>query len=274
MLWIIAATALAQSPSVERDVVYTRAGGEETRMDIFRPAARERPTPAVVVIHGGAWIAGRRQDMDSLAQAFAERGVLAASISYRLAPKHRWPAMIDDAQTAVRYLRFRAGDLNIDPNRIGAAGGSAGGHLALLLGSIETRDEKPAEYPDYSSRVRAVFNIFGPVDLNQPFPFNVDPIIFMVMGKRREEAAEQIAQASPINHLSSRSAPTFTLHGDQDRTVSVDQARILDAALKKHGVRHETVIVEGMGHSIEMTKPEVRAAVERGIQWTIEQLRR
>lgn len=274
MLWIIAATALANSPSVDRDVVFSRAGGEEIQMDIFRPAASDKPTPAVVVLHGGAWVSGRRQDVAEVARAFADQGILAATVSYRLAPKHRWPAMIDDAQTAVRYLRFRAADLNIDPNRIGAAGGSAGGHLALLLGSMETREEKPAEYPSHSSRVRAVFNIFGPVDLSQPFPWNVDPVIFMVLGKRREEAKDLIAQASPITYISSKSAPTFTLHGDQDQIVGVDQAHILDAALKKHGVRHETVIIPGMGHSIDMSKAEVRAAVERGIRWTIDELKR
>lgn len=274
MLWIIAATALVQPANVDRDVLFSRAGGEELRMDIFRPKVSDRATPAMVVIHGGAWISGRRQDMHELARMYAERGVLAASVSYRLAPKHRWPAMIDDVQTAVRYLRFHANDLNIDPNRIGAAGGSAGGHLALLLGSMETRDTQATEFPGLSSRVRVVFNVFGPVDLSQPFPFNVDPVIFMVLGKRREEAADLMAQASPVTFLGPRSAPTFTLHGDQDQVVSVEQARILDAALKKHGVRHETVILEGMGHSIDMGKREVRSAVEKGIQWTIDELKR
>jgi acetyl esterase/lipase len=267
MLTILAGLLLLQ-PAIERDVVYSRPGGAPLTMDVYLPRpAPARPAPGVVVLHGGAWVIGRRQDMDSLARRLAANGMVAATVTYRLAPEHTWPAMLDDAQTAVRFLRTEAARFGIDPSRIGAAGASAGGHLALLLGFRDTRDPRPAEHTGASSRVQAVLNLYGPTDLSRDFGRAFNPLFVIVARQRRQDAAKLIRDASPVNFVSGQSAPVFTFHGAADRIVPVAQAKRLTDALKAAGVEHETVIVEGVGHGVPLDNPEVAEAMDRGIEF-------
>ncbi|MBX3118767.1 MAG: alpha/beta hydrolase [Fimbriimonadaceae bacterium] len=268
MLTAILLLAMAR-PGVENDIVYTRAGGEQVKMDIYSPAGATASSklPAVVVIHGGAWISGKREDMTVMAKNLADNGFVAANISYRLAPKHKYPAMLDDVQTAVRFLRENATKYGIDPKRIGAAGASAGGHLSLLLGSMDTRDPKPAEYPNQSSRVQVVWNLFGPVDMTLPFPQNVDVVFQMVLGKKREDASKELKEASPLTYINKNTCPVFTIQGLADPLVNPQHARVLDEALKKAGVEHKTVFIEGMGHEFRIEKPEVMSAATDAIEF-------
>jgi acetyl esterase/lipase len=271
MLSIVLAVCMLRDDKVDVTLgtVYRVVGDVELKMDLYRPKAAEGPLPAVVVIHGGAWVMGDRKDMEPVARAIAESGMLAANIQYRLAPRFKYPAFLDDAQAAVRYLRANAEGLGIDPKRIAAAGASAGGHIALMLGFTDTRDPAPADHPKESSRVRAVLNIFGPTDLGQDFPPSVDPLFQMVLGKPKAEAAEEIKQGSPLTHLDAADAPVFTVHGTADAVVPIKQTERLSARLKELGVRHETVIIEGMGHDAGGKDPDMqkrfRDALARGI---------
>jgi acetyl esterase/lipase len=268
---MLAALLLLLTPSnVDFDVVYSKPmPGVELMMDIYHPVQKQdKPVPAVVVVHGGAWVMGHRRDMAELCQAIAERGMLAATVSYRLAPRHKWPAQLDDVQTAVRYLRANASRLNIDPKQIGAAGASAGGHLSLFLGSIETRDEKPTEYAGVSSRVAAVFNIFGPTDLTNTtdYPQRFDMMYAALLGKPRAEAEAEVRSGSPLFSITKDSAPVFILHGTLDQLVPVAQGRALEKKLREVGVPVEAVYMEGVGHEIPRT-PEVRAHLDRALEW-------
>lgn len=249
---------LDASPAPQLDHVYTKAGGLELKMDLYPPQRADKPAPAVVVIHGGAWMAGRRSDMASICEALQKEGFFAATIQYRLAPNAKWPAMIDDARTAVRYLRANAGKFNIDPKRIGAAGASAGGHMALLLGLTDGPVPQGAENGAQSSRVSAVLNIFGPTVFNEDFGPILDQLAPVVLGKRRSEASEEMKAASPLTYVSRVAPPIFTIHGTADPIVPVEQARRLDRALKEAGSIHETRIVEGLGHEILARDEAVR----------------
>lgn len=266
MITALFAISLLSGPEVKADVVYSRVAGEEMKMDIYLPArSATEVSPAVVVIHGGAWMSGRRQDMSALAAKFAENGFVAATVSYRLAPKHKWPAMLDDVQTAVRFLRSTAKEYRLDPRRIGAAGASAGGHLSLLLGFRDTRDAKPSEYAGFPSQVGAVFNIFGPTDLRRDYPASLDALFQTVMGKTRAEAAEDIRQASPVEWISKSSAPVFTLHGEADPLVPNAQAKWLKEKLDAVGIKNEMRIIPRMGHGINSADPAQAEAVVAGI---------
>lgn len=266
MLSLIAGLVLfAPAPQEPTTVTYsTPAEGVEMKMDLYQPERKNgERVPAVVVVHGGAWMTGNRKDMASLAQNFAKEGFLAASVSYRLAPRFKWPAMLDDVQTAVRYLRSNAEMLQIDPNRIGAAGASAGGHLSLLLGFRETRDPGPKEFPGVSSRVSVVFNIFGPTDMRRDFPTSLDGMFELVLGQRKAEASETIRLASPVEWITKDDAPVFTVHGEKDPLVPVAQARWLKEVLDKNGITNEMVIVPGMVHSINLQdQAQMKAIVD------------
>jgi acetyl esterase/lipase len=255
-------------PKVEADVTYAKVGDVELKMDIYHPDPKpEKPTGAVVVIHGGAWMAGKRQDMAQLCQEISKRGMLAATVQYRLAPKFKWPTMLDDVQTAVRYLRANASKYNVDPSRIGASGASAGGHLSLLLGSMETLDPKPEHFPGVSSKVSAVFNIFGPTDLLSDFPPSMDMLFNAVLGKPKAQAMDLVKQASPVTHITKLSAPVFTLHGSADPLVPVKQSKRLEDALKAVGVSVTTRTIEGMGHEVALSKPDCLKAMEEALGW-------
>lgn len=260
LLWMLFA------PGPPTTVTYKTVAGTPLQMDVYAPAEAKAGTPAVVVLHGGAWVGGDRTQMAALCQAIAAQGMVAATASYRLAPTNRWPAMIEDAQDAVRYLRDNAAKYNVDPKRIGAAGASAGGHLSLLLGTTDGWPNGTAGKT--SSRVAAVFNIFGPFDVSQDFnPMLSNMLAQQIIGKKLEDCVEDMKNFSPSTYVAKGSAPVFTLQGKADPLVPFKQAERLDAALKAVGVSHTLRLIEGMQHGIDQSKKEQADAVAEGIAW-------
>ena len=140
------------------------AKSESLKMDVVRPRGARNPLPAVVCIHGGGFRAGSRDGYLPLCIKLAQRGYVAATISYRLSPASQFPAPVHDAKAAVRWLRANANQFGIDPERIGVTGGSAGGHLALFLGLTGgiPEFEGSGPYLNQSSRVSCVVNYYGP----------------------------------------------------------------------------------------------------------------
>lgn len=234
----------------EPDVVYGKGGDVELHMDIARPSVGDGPFPAVVCIHGGAWRGGNKNRYRGLIRQLAARGYVAATVQYRLAPMHTFPAQIEDVKCAVRYLRARAAELKIDPNRIGAMGESAGGHLSLLLATTDSSAglEGSGGHGDQSSRVQAVVNYFGPTDLALEFAPNVRPLITTFIGGGLQDKPREHKLASPVTHLTKDDPPILTLHGTVDRVVPYEQATVLDEACKKVGIPHELVPYEGVDH--------------------------
>jgi acetyl esterase/lipase len=275
MYALLAASLAALPVSVTRGVVYRTApplpnsgAVRELALDFYEPVTAEAgPHPLAIFIHGGSWSGGQRQDMAGFCEKAARHGMAAATVSYRLAPADRWPAMLDDVKAAVRFFRERAGDYKIDPDRIGAAGASAGGHLALLLGAVD--DELMAQpYPGRSSRVKAVVNVFGPTDLTKDYPEILSAILSQtVLGKPLRDAGDDIRLMSPVNWISAGDAPVFTIHGSADTLVPPKQAERLAEALAKAGIPHETVIVEGLGHQNPDDLPAGAAAVDKALVW-------
>lgn len=262
-------------PSVQKDVVYRKVGETELKFDLYTPGPTVKSNGKLVIaVHGGAWISGDRSSMAGACQHLAEQGYTAATISYRLAPQDKWPAQIDDVQSAVRYFRANAQKYGIDKTRIGAIGASAGGHLVLLLGSTDTRDTKTDFFPKESSRVQAVINLFGPTDLSQDFgTFAANLLSKQVIGKEYNPKDPVILSFSPVNSIDSKTAPIFTIHGTADPVVPVKQTSRLDEALKKAGVPHELRLIEGMGHEINLEIEACQKAVAESLEWLGKQLK-
>jgi acetyl esterase/lipase len=231
---------------VVRDVEYCAPGGRALRMHLVRPSrpARE-PMPVVVWIHGGAWRAGSRDSGIPQLLPFARRGYFGASIEYRFSSEAIFPAQIEDAKCAVRFLRSKAKQYGIDPNRIGVWGSSAGGHLVALLGTSGEGD----------ARVQAVCDFFGPTDFLQmdqaggkmrhDAPESPES---QLVGGPIQENKEKVARANPLTFVSKDDPPFLILHGDQDPLVPLEQSRLLYEALLRAGVDVTFHVVKGAGH--------------------------
>lgn len=250
--------------TVEENVTYGKGGDTELQLDLARPAG-DGPFPAIIFIHGGGWYQGNREGYKSDIREAAERGYVAATISYRLMEFDRgnkemttatpaFPAQIHDAKAAVRWLRANAEAYHVDPNRIGVTGGSAGGHLSLLLGLTDPQSDLEGEGGNrgVSSRVQAVVNFFGPTDMASCHDASSVAWIFrLFMGGTPGEAAAAYEAASPVTYVSSDDVPVLTLHGDQDALVPIAQAKMLDERMRAAGVIHKLVIFEGQGHGFD-----------------------
>jgi acetyl esterase/lipase len=246
---------------VEDNITYGKVGDIELKLDLARPKG-DGPFPAIVFIHGGGWSGGNRQGYRRQIQEAARRGYVAATISYRLmkfdqAKKETttadpiFPAQIHDAKAAIRWVRANAKNYHVEPDRIGVTGGSAGGHLSLLVGLTDPSSglEGESGNPEQSSRVQAVVNVFGPTDMALCYETSSVAWIFrLFMGGTPAEAAECYKAASPVTYVSKDDPPVLTLHGDQDVLVPIEQATTLDEKMKAVGASHTLIVFQGQGH--------------------------
>jgi acetyl esterase/lipase len=253
-LWFTALAYGGDEPakaSSEQDVVYTKAGADELKLDIARPAGKDGVFPAVLVIHGGAWRAGNKSDVRPIMAEFTKRGYVAVSPQYRFCPKNAFPAQVHDVKAAVRYVKANAKKYQVDPDRIGAIGFSAGGHLALMLGVTGPNDglegDVPAGAPD--SRVKAVVNYFGPTDLAaKDIPAVSRPLLKDFLGGEAKDKPDVAAKASPITFVSKDDAPVLTFQGTKDPLVPYNQAIKLADAMNTAGVAGRVELLIGAQH--------------------------
>lgn len=246
---------------VEKNVLYDTIDGQRLYLDVAAPADGG-PHPCVVMFHGGAWRGGSRKDLSggekkdgksapSVIEEIAARGYVAVAASYRLAPKHKFPAQIQDARAAVRFLRARAKEYGIDRDRVAAAGFSAGGHLALLLGLADKVDGWDAGANlDQSSRVQCVVDFFGPADLSLYAPSEavMDAYMVPVFGKSCKTDPDVLKTASPVSYVSKAAPPVLLVHGTFDFVVPIIHSEQLEKKLKDAGATAELITVRGEGH--------------------------
>jgi acetyl esterase/lipase len=233
------------------DITYATVEGEELKLDLASPKGLDHPVPAIVVIHGGGWMGGKRQDMAPIAKQVAAHGYVAPTISYRFAPKHRFPAQIEDVKAAVRYLRANAKELNIDPEKIGAMGVSAGGHLSMMLGTMDSGDglEGNGGNPEQSSKVQAVVNYVGPVNLIiDKYTDTQTQILTAFLGGPPKDKTDDCRRASPITYINKGDAPILSFFGTDDPLISYDQAFQITTALDDADVPGRVELLLGAGH--------------------------
>jgi acetyl esterase/lipase len=214
-------------------------------MDVYFPEAGG-PWPALVYVHGGAWMHGDKSEAMMFARGMTAQGYLVVSLNYRLYPAGRYPAMIQDVKCAIRSLRAHAKEYNLDPGRIGAVGVSAGGHLVSLLGTSDlSAGTDVGEYLEQSSRVQAVVAMAPVTDLRRHFP-NADIELMRQVGF----GEDNIVEASPITHVTPDDPPFLLIHGDRDELVPVEQSQLMYERLVQAGVPAELIIVQNAGHSM------------------------
>src|SRR5437588_145823 len=164
LLAVVAIPIRAAEIVFEQDLEYANPDNQYLQVNLARPKSGETKRPAVVCIHGGGFRAGDRKRWDGACKKLAERGYVAMTVTYRLAPKYQFPAAVNDVKAAVRWLRANAEKYQVDPDRIAALGDSAGGHLAQFLGVTGdvAQFEGDGGNGGQSSRVACVVNYYGP----------------------------------------------------------------------------------------------------------------
>lgn len=259
----------AAAPRMVADVTYLAPERPE-KLDLYLPAtpADGKLSPGFVWIHGGGWSGGVKTEnrAKEICTTLAKAGYVAVSVEYKLGDG-AWPTNLHDCKNAVRFLRANAATYHVDPDRIAVGGGSAGGHLALMVGF--TGDKAGFEptgtatpYPGVSSRVRAVLDLYGPTNLLTRQEVTADGT---PTGKYRaagpakvfgsaDPAAPVYRIASPVNHVTKDGPPVLILHGRIDTTVDRAQSEELARVLQQHGAVHEVVMVDGAGHTFDFEK--------------------
>lgn len=249
---------------VERDVAFLAPGRAE-KLDVYFPAppAAGKLSPAVVWIHGGGWKSGDKGEArgTEICTTLAHAGYVAISINYKLGPGS-WPTNLLDCKNGVRFLRAHAAEYHLDPARIAVAGGSAGGHLSLMVGAtIGKKEFEPdAPYPGVSSAVRCVIDMYGIANLSVPGerdasgkPTATNKLMHDSLADfdAANDEAEVFRVASPITYFANGAPPVLILHGRADTTVDFTQSELLVRVLQERGVEHEFVALDGIGHTFD-----------------------
>lgn len=247
---------------MEKDIAYIEGGDEAQKLDLYLPEpSSDKPLPLIVHIHGGGWRAGNKFPCPVMSLVF--KGYAVASVEYRFSQKAVFPAQIQDCQAAIRWLRAHAKQYNFDNEHLGAVGGSAGGHLSALVGTSGGKKAFPpiGGHLDYSDRVQAVIDIFGPADFSTVvqqaaedknvkniFAFNTpsDPYSSLI-GTKLDDKAKADA-VSPVHYVSKDNPPFLILHGTHDTLVPYAQSAQLEAALKAQNIPVWLQTLPGAGH--------------------------
>jgi acetyl esterase/lipase len=239
----------------EPGIEYTNTDGQHLQLNLARPKSGEGPFPAVICIHGGGFRAGHRDGYNTLCLRLAERGYVALTVSYRLAPKYQFPAAVHDVKAAVRWLRANAEKYRVDPQRIGVTGGSAGGHLAQFLGVTAgiRQFEGEGGHPGQSSAVACVVNVYGPSDFTQSYGKSVDAaeVLPLFLGGNVQQERRRHILASPLYWVTPEAAPTLCIHGTEDKYVAHEQAVWLIDRLQAAEVPAELLTLPGAGHGFK-----------------------
>jgi acetyl esterase/lipase len=274
---VLAAGAKDKPYTRKEDVIYGRKFGTALTMDVFTPKKNANGAAVIWVVSGG-WFSDHQMIVPDLpftpVRTLVDRGYTVFAVVHGSQPKFTIPEILQDMHRAVRYIRYHAKDYQIDPERIGITGGSAGGHLSLMQGTAGDKGNPKAPDPvnRVSSRVQAVACFFPPTDFlnygkpgenalgrgvlkdfKAPFDFHEFKPPGAVLGRfvpitDEKKIIEIGKQISPITHVTADAPPSLIIHGDKDKLVPMQQAEMMVEKLKKAGAPSKLVVKKGAGH--------------------------
>ncbi len=255
---LLAACAFAGEPSVQPNVVYGMYSGAALLMDVHRPA---NPNGyGIIFVSGSGWTAAMAYSAEPLksnsqsllyAKPLVAAGYTVFTLNHRALPRFHYPAAVEDVQRAVRFVRHNAAGFGIRADRIGATGGSSGGHLVSMLGTLDGtgNPDDPDPVERESAKVQCVVARAAPIDF---FKMKGAGVSFLGMSVPANDTKSveyrTYHEASPISHVSSDDPPFLLMHGDKDESVPFAQSEEMELALKAAGVPVKLIRIEGAGH--------------------------
>lgn len=254
---------------VTRGMEFAKPDGVPLTLDIYRPTTRGR-FPILVQIYGGAWQSGSPSSFDWFARYFASRGYVVVAIDYRHAPAWRWPEQLEDVRSGLIWVAEHSPAYSGDPTRIALVGRSSGAQLAMRVA-----------YNEAPSSIRAVVNLYGPVDLADgwrhpphPDPLNVRGVLETFLGGTPDQMPERYRHASPITYASGRVPPTLHIYGSRDHIVEARFGRQIDRALKMSGNTSALLELPWSEHSFDIVPNGLGGQIslyyiERFIAWAL-----
>lgn len=255
ILTVCAAAQVTTQPQIEiiPDVVYGHKDGLAMTFDVLKPKSNANGAAVVFMVSGG-WISSYSPPQQTAVRFknLLDKGFTVIPVRHGSSPKYLIPEIVSDVRRAIRFIRHNAKQWGVDPNRIGVFGGSAGGHLSLVLGTASDNGDPNAkeDFMKESNRVAAVVAYYPPVDLRHlvrgvgaaPSGGVLDR--FPALNFEKEKAPDY----SPIVHVSPDDPPTLLIHGDKDDLVPVSNSKTIHEAFQKNNVKTQIIIIEGAGH--------------------------
>lgn len=252
--------ACAQAPKYERirDVIYRKKGGVALTMDVFKP--EKQSGIGVLFMVSGGWFSSHEAINAGFCEPFLKRGQTVFMVVHGSQPKYIIPEIWQDIERATRFVRYNAATYGVDPNRLGVSGGSAGGHLSLMLGARGPAANPEAKDPidRVSGRVQAVACFYPPTDFLNYGKSGENALLSETLKNFRpawgllnptpEQAATLGKEISPITYADKNTPPTLIIHGDKDLLVPIQQAEAYLARLKELGVENKLIVREGKAH--------------------------
>ena len=258
-LLTLSSVASAQQFETKFDVPYAGTDNPRQTLNLYLPTAKsEKPRPVIVFIHGGGWRAGNKSGGRRWLTPYLRSGRYAGvSVGYRLTDEAHWPSQIHDCKAAIRWIRAHASEYNLDPNKIGIMGTSAGGHLVAMLGTsgeVKELEGDLGDHDDQSSRVTCVVDFFGPTEmltmgkspgLDHNAPNSPEA---KLLGGPVQETKDVARSASPITHVTKDDAPFLIVHGTKDPLVPFEQSTKFQKQLQAVGVSANLITMKDGGH--------------------------
>jgi acetyl esterase/lipase len=232
------------------------AGDRPLLGDLYLPGQSDGASrPALVLIFGGGWKSGERSQQKIYGLALAQAGFVCLATDYRLSSEARWPAQLDDVQSAIRWLRRHSEEFSIDPERIAVSGNSSGGHLALMAaatGDVVPASQDEVDASDLSGKVSAVCAFYPPTRLKDLDAESEDDTVATLLGAGA--TAADYDRASPLSYASKPFPPVLLLIGSDDQRVPVEHGWRLHDALQKAGNTVDLHVFAGQGHAFDVER--------------------
>ena len=265
LLTVSLRSAYAQAPAIKPDIVYGHKDGLALTFDWYSPTDKAHGAAIVFMVSGG-WFSRWMPPEQALPlfQAYLQEGYHVFAVRHGSSPRYSIPEAVSDVRRAIRFIRLHAKDYQIDSDRLGVLGMSAGGHLTLMLGTSADEGDESAKDPveRVSSRVAAVAALVPPTDLSVAVWSSPESLPAYRGFPALELEMKLAKEHSPVNHVSSDDAPALVIMGEVDELVPPKHGTWIAKAFKKHQVEHKLIILPAAGHGLDINQPNSKAISE------------